>query len=97
MVFTWQYCTDPDGGCAQISNFGDVTNVEAVDPQTVKVTFGVPKPFPYGPFVGGNSPILQKKQFADCLGAKAPTCTEANTKPIGTGPFRSPTSRPTTW
>ena len=56
VVFTWQYCTDPDGGCAQISNFSDVTKVEAVDPQTVKVTFGVAKPFPYGPFVGQQLP-----------------------------------------
>ena len=32
----------------------------------------VPKPFPYGPLVGAQSPILQKAQFADCLGAKAP-------------------------
>ena len=87
VVFTWKYCTDPKGGCAQLSNFSDVTKVEAVDPQTVKVTFGVPKPFPYGPFVGGQSPIIQAKQFADCLGEKAPECTEANTKPIGTGPF----------
>ncbi len=87
-VFTWKYCTDPNGGCAQITNFGDVTNVEAVDPQTIKVSFGVAKPYPYGPFVGAQSPILQKAQFADCLGEKAPTCTEANTKPIGTGPFR---------
>ena len=86
-IFTWQYCTHPEGGCAQSPNFGDVTNVEAVDPQTIKVTFGVPKPYPYGPFVGAQSPILQKAQFADCLGANAPTCTEANTKPIGTGPF----------
>ncbi len=87
-VFTWQYCADPEVGCAQLPNFGDVTSVEAVDPHTVKVTFGVAKPFPYGPFVGAQSPIIQKAQFADCLGAKAPTCTEANTHPIGTGPFR---------
>ena len=86
-VFTWQYCTDPEGGCAQLSNFSDVKSVEAVDPQTIKITFGVAKPFPYGPLVGAQSPILQKKQFADCIGEKAPTCTEANTKPIGTGPF----------
>ncbi|MFO1142750.1 MAG: peptide ABC transporter substrate-binding protein [Amaricoccus sp.] len=86
-VFTWQYCTDPKGGCAQLSNFSDVKSVEAVDPKTIKITFSVPKPFPYGPFVGATSPILQKKQFADCMGEKAPTCTEANTKPVGTGPF----------
>ncbi len=87
VVFTWQYCTADGGGCAQLSNFGDVTNVEAVDPKTVKVTFGVAKPYPYGPFVGAQSPIIQKAQFADCLGAKAPECTDANTKPVGTGPF----------
>jgi peptide/nickel transport system substrate-binding protein len=86
-VFTWQYCTHPEGGCAQLPNYGDVENVEAVDPQTIKVTFSVPKPYPYGPFVGAQSPIIQKAQFENCLGANAPTCTEANTKPIGTGPF----------
>ncbi len=87
VVFTWEYCTNPDGGCAQASNFTDVTNVEAVDASTVKITFGVAKPFPYGPFVGGQSPILQKAQFAECLGAKAVECTEQNFAPIGTGPF----------
>ena len=86
-VFTWQYCTDPAGGCSQIQNFTDVKSIEAVDPQTIKVTFSVPKPFPYGPLVGAQAPIIQKKQFADCLGAKAPECTQANTYPIGTGPF----------
>lgn len=87
-VFTWQYCTDPSGGCAQLANFGDVASVEAVDPKTIRVTFSVAKPFPYGPLVGAQAPILQKAQFADCLGANAPTCTEANTRPIGTGPFK---------
>ncbi|MEL6597783.1 MAG: peptide ABC transporter substrate-binding protein, partial [Pseudomonadota bacterium] len=46
-----------------------------------------PTPNPYGPFMGGQSPIIQAAQFADCLGAKAPECTEANFNPIGTGPF----------
>jgi len=87
-VFSWQYCTHPEGGCAQSPNYGDVTNVEAVDPLTIKVTFGGPRPYPYGPFVGAQSPVIQKAQFANCLGANAPTCTEANTKPIGTGPFK---------
>lgn len=88
VVFTWEYCTHPEGGCQQETKFADVTSVEALDATTVKVTFGKPKPFPYGPFVGGESPIIQKAQFADCLGAKAPECTEANFGPHGTGPFR---------
>ncbi|MGB0496903.1 MAG: peptide ABC transporter substrate-binding protein [Rubricella sp.] len=86
-VFTWQYCTHPEGGCAQLSNYTDVENVEAVDDRTIRITFSVPKPFPYGPFVGAQSPIIQAAQFADCLGTAAVQCTEENFYPIGTGPF----------
>ncbi|HMO07213.1 MAG TPA: peptide ABC transporter substrate-binding protein [Paracoccaceae bacterium] len=87
-VFTWQYCTHPEGGCAQLSKYEGVKSVEALDDLTIKVTFNEAKPNPYGPLVGGQSPIIQAAQFADCLGAKAPECTEANFNPIGTGPFK---------
>jgi peptide/nickel transport system substrate-binding protein len=87
VVFTAQYCMHPDGGCQQAAKFTDVEKVEAVDDLTVKVTFSVTKPFPYGPFVGSESPIIQKAQFQGCLGPKAPECTEQNFHPIGTGPF----------
>ena len=88
IVFTAEYCRDTAGGCSQLAKFDEVTEVKAVDDLTVEVTFGVPKPYPYGPFVGATSPILQKAQFADCTGARAPECAEANFIPIGTGPFR---------
>jgi peptide/nickel transport system substrate-binding protein len=87
-AFTWQYCTSEGGGCAQASNYVDVKDVEAVDDRTIRVTFDVPKPYPYGPFVGAQSPIIQKAQFADCLGSRMAECTEQNFNPIGTGPFR---------
>ncbi|MDC0136884.1 ABC transporter substrate-binding protein, partial [Sulfitobacter sp.] len=67
--FTAEYCMHPEGGCAQGAKFDGVKNVEAIDKLTVKVTFDGPKPNPYGPFVGGESPIIQAAQFADCLGA----------------------------
>ncbi|MCO6382523.1 MAG: peptide ABC transporter substrate-binding protein [Vannielia sp.] len=86
--FTYEYCTHPEGGCAQLTKFGGVTSVETPDEMTVVVTFDKPTPFPYGPFVGGESPVLQAAQFADCLGAKAPECTDANFNPIGTGGFK---------
>ncbi len=88
VVFTADYCMHPEGGCAQETKFGDVVSVEALDDLTVKITFGKPKPFPYGPFVGNESPIIQAAQFANCVGAGAPTCTEQNFGPHGTGPFR---------
>lgn len=87
VVFSWQYCTDEATGCSQITNFTDVTSVEAVDDLTIKITFGIAKPFPYGPFVGQTSPIIQKAQFENCIGAAAQGCTEQNFAPIGTGPY----------
>lgn len=86
-VFTANYCMDPQSGCAQLAQFQDVDKVEAPDDLTVKIIFKKPMPVPYGPLVTDQSPIIQKKQFANCLGVNAPTCTEANFNPIGTGPF----------
>lgn len=87
VVFTADYCMAPDGGCSQAAKFDGVKSVEAIDKLTAKVTFNEPKPNPYGPFMGAQSPIIQAAQFANCLGARAPECTEANFGPIGTGPF----------
>ncbi|WP_294969926.1 peptide ABC transporter substrate-binding protein, partial [Tabrizicola sp.] len=87
-VFTWQYCTHPEGGCSQATKFEGIASVEAVDPGTIKVTFTGPKANPYTAFVSALSPVIQKKQFEACLGAAAPTCTDANNMPVGTGPFK---------
>jgi peptide/nickel transport system substrate-binding protein len=94
LAFTAEYCMHPEGGCAQASKFDGVTDVEVIDDSTVTVHFSEAKPNPYGPFMGAQSPIIQKAQFADCLGAKAPECTEANFNPIGTGPFTVTEFRP---
>ncbi len=85
--FTWSYCTAEGGGCAHVDKFAGITDIETPDSRTVVVRFDEAKPFPYDAFVGASSPILQASQFADCLGERAPTCTEANFYPIGTGPF----------
>jgi len=87
-VFTAQYCMDPAGGCAQLARYEGIEKVEALDDLTVKISYTEPKPNPFTAFVGATSPILQKAQFEKCLGAAASTCTDANFKPIGTGPFR---------
>ncbi len=86
--FTYEYCTHPEGGCAQLTKFEGVESVETPDDLTVVVKFSQPTPNPYGPFVGGESPIIQAAQFADCMGARAPECTQQNFNPIGTGPFK---------
>lgn len=88
VVFTAEYCMDPNGGCQVENKFADIDKVEAIGQHAVKVTFSVAKPFPYGPFTGAEGPIIQRAQFRDCMGPKAPTCTDQNLGPHGTGPFR---------
>lgn len=85
--FTWEYCTHPEGGCAQGAKYEGIKSIDTPDAQTVVITFEGPKPFPYQPFTGATAPVLQKAQFEACLGPAAASCTDPNSKPIGTGPF----------
>ncbi|HMB12640.1 MAG TPA: peptide ABC transporter substrate-binding protein [Roseovarius sp.] len=85
--FTADYCMNPEGGCAQLAKFEGVESVEVVDDLTVTVNFADAQPNPYGPFMGGQSPIIQAAQYAECTGARASECAEENFAPIGTGPF----------
>jgi peptide/nickel transport system substrate-binding protein len=87
VAFTHEYCTHPEGGCAQAARYEGISKIETPDDQTIVITFDGPKPNPFQAFVGGTSPVLQKAQFQNCLGAAASTCNDQNTKPIGTGPF----------
>ena len=87
VVFTGDYCMDEEMGCNASNLFADIESIEAVDDLTVTITFSTAKPFPYGPFVGAISPIIQKAQFEDCMGAKAQECTDQNFGPIGTGAY----------
>ena len=86
VLFTYDYCMG-EAGCYQEAKFEGVTNVEALDDLTVKISFADPMPNPYGPFVGSQTPILQQAQFENCTGTRRQECTEENFGPIGTGPF----------
>ncbi len=85
--FTFEYCTDPEGGCAQITKFEGIESIDTPDAQTVVINFKAPTPYPFAAFGGLENPVIQKAQFENCKGAAAPTCTEQNFNPIGTGPF----------
>ena len=88
VVFTWEYCVHPETGCSTLTSFDGVETVEAVDDLTVKITFDSPTPYPYNAFGDAQTPVLHKAQFQDCVGAAAQQCTEQNTSPHGTGPYR---------
>ncbi len=86
VVFSGEFCMHPDTGCTVLDQFANVASIEAVDDSTVRITFDVAKPFPYGPFVGYLTPIIQKAQFESCIGTGALECQESF-GPIGTGPY----------
>jgi len=93
VLFTYEYCTGIKG-CAKANIFAPVDKVVAVDANTVRITFKAAKPYPYDVFGGASTPILQKAQFKDCLGDKAPSCSKENFNPVGTGPFMVKDFRP---
>jgi len=86
VVFSWEYCDDDATGCSADPPVV-VTGVEAIDDLTVVVNFDSPQPFPFIIFASFTWPILQKAQFAECIGAAAVGCTEENFMPVGTGPY----------
>ena len=94
VIFTWEYCTHPEAGCTYDDLFNNIVSMEALGDHQVKITFDIPKPYPYLPFVAQTSPIVQKAQFADCLGVNMAACTDQNFGPIGTGPFMVDEFRP---
>lgn len=93
VVFTYDYCVGIKG-CAKSNIFTPVEKVTALDANTIRINFKTAKPYPYDVFGGAGTPILQKAQFQDCLGDKAPSCTKQNFNPIGTGPFMVKDFRP---
>src|SRR5206468_8565760 len=62
VIFTWEYCSDTATACTDLSNFDPIAKVEAVDPQTVKITWKEANANSYIAFVGGfGGVVLQKK------------------------------------
>ena len=70
-------------------NFTDVKSIEAVDPQTIKVTFSVPQTLPLRAAGSAHRRRSSRKSNSpSCLwGPRRRSAPQANTYPIGTGPF----------
>lgn len=89
IIFTHRYmCSLPS--TEDVCGTVPVGNVDPVEgsPLSVRISFTSPAIYPYTLFVGASSPVLQKTQFAACLGEAARECDMENLHPIGTGPYR---------
>ena len=87
-VFTWQYCTHPEGGCAQPPNFGDVDQRRGGRPADDQGHLRRRRsPIPTARSSARSRRSSRRRSSPTASAPRRPTCTEANTKPIGTGPF----------
>jgi len=93
VVGTFTYMCDEKSATSSFDACEGVKSVVAKDPNTVVVTYAQSQPFYFQWGVGFNSPIIQKAQYANCLGVKAKDCP-ADLKPIGTGPYKVNTFKP---
>src|SRR5689334_13805057 len=87
VAFTFKYLSDPGTSATTLGFYQDVASVEAVAPDTVKVTFKHPVAAWFNPFVGLPAQILPEHVLKDAVGAGAKDAP-FNLKPIGTGPYK---------
>jgi peptide/nickel transport system substrate-binding protein len=86
VVFTAQYCGDAAAAMVTIGTYKDI-KVTKVDSHTVRLEYPKPTPFWAEAFTGAVGPILPKHVFEPYMGAKSRE-NPANTKPVGTGPYK---------
>jgi peptide/nickel transport system substrate-binding protein len=86
VVFTAAYSGDPATSTVTVATYKDI-KVEKIDSHTVKVTYPKPTPFWAEALTGIVGCILPKHVFEGFTGAKSREAA-ANTKPVGTGPYK---------
>jgi peptide/nickel transport system substrate-binding protein len=86
VVFTAEFAADPATAAVTVGTYRDIKVVK-VDTHTVRVEFPKPTPFWAEPLVGSVGVILPKHVFEPFKGAKSRE-NPANTKPVGTGPYK---------
>jgi peptide/nickel transport system substrate-binding protein len=86
VVFTFQFIADPTSSAVTAGTYQNIDKVEALDPNTVKITFKDPTGGWMVPFSGTNGQVLPKHLMKDYIGAKSREAP-LNTKVLGTGPW----------
>jgi len=86
VVFTAAYAGDPAAAMVTVATYKDIKVVK-LDSHTVRVDYPRPTPFWAEALVGSVGGILPKHVFEPYMGAKSRE-NPANTKPVGTGPYR---------
>jgi len=91
VVFTWDLLRNPDAAAFTVGTYQAVSAVRRIDSHTVRVEFAKPTPGWADAFV--DSAVLPRKHFAAYSGSKSRDAP-ANSRPVGTGPYRLLDFRP---
>lgn len=86
VLFTAAYAGDPAAAMVTVATYKDI-KVTKVDSHTVRIDYPKPTPFWAEALVGSAGLILPKHVFEPFMGAKSRD-NPANTRPVGTGPYK---------
>ena len=86
VVFTAAYAGDPAASMVTVATYKDI-KVTKLDSHTVRIDYPKPTPFWAEALVGITGLILPKHVFEPFMGAKSRD-NPANTRPVGTGPYK---------
>ena len=86
VVFTAAYAGDPAAAMVTIGTYKDI-KVSKIDSHTVRIDYPKTPPFWAEALTGVTGLILPKHVFEPFMGAKSRD-NPANTKPVGTGPYK---------
>ena len=86
VVFTAAYAGDPAASMVTVATYKDIKVVK-IDSHTVRIDYPRPTPFWAEALTGVTGMILPKHVFEPFMGAKSRD-NPANTKPVGTGPYK---------
>jgi peptide/nickel transport system substrate-binding protein len=86
VVFTWQWVTNPTNASINAETWAVISNIEAVDDLTAKVTFSGPQVAWFEPFTGSDWGVIYPAHaFGDDVNNPN---DDFLSFPLGTGPFK---------
>lgn len=86
IAFTIGWVQDPANNSVNQGVFAPITQMEVIDPLTVRVSFDGPNPFWFDPFTGTATGFVYPKHILDGGGEEANNAFMS--APIGTGPYK---------
>jgi len=86
VAFTFEFVATKESSAVTFGSYQNIDKVEALDPNTVKITFKEPTGGWMVAFSGYNGQVIPKHIMKDYIGAKSREAP-LNTKLLGTGPW----------